>query len=181
MIDARLSAEREQLASVFGDPLTGLVNRRMLMERLGSELERAVRYERPFTILLLDLDKFKRINDAYGHLTGDHVLKRFSRLIEKALRGVDLVGRYGGEEFLAILPETDATGAEEVADRIRLGIAGAEVLETAVAEHAAYIAGETLAVDLEVGASAVGDSATATTIEIDELEATIAMERLTER
>jgi isoleucyl-tRNA synthetase len=69
----------------------------------------------------------------------------------------------------------------EVADRIRLGIAGAEVLETAAAEHAAYIAGETLAVDLEVGASAIGDSATATTIEIDELEATIAVERLNER
>ena len=69
----------------------------------------------------------------------------------------------------------------EVADRIRLGITGAEVLETAVSEHAAYIAGETLAVDLEVGASAVGDSATATTIEIDELEATIAVERLSER
>lgn len=101
------------------DPLTGLFNRRMLMERLTVEMERAERYRRPLTVMLFDLDKFKRVNDTLGHLAGDAVLRHFSRVVEAALRRTDLVGRYGGEEFLAVLPETDPERGYEVAERIR--------------------------------------------------------------
>ncbi|MDX1595234.1 MAG: GGDEF domain-containing protein, partial [Gammaproteobacteria bacterium] len=101
------------------DPLTGLFNRRALMERLAEEMERSERYKRRLTVLLFDLDKFKRVNDTLGHLAGDAVLRHFARVIEKALRRSDLVGRYGGEEFLAVLPETDAKRGSEVAERIR--------------------------------------------------------------
>jgi diguanylate cyclase (GGDEF)-like protein len=102
------------------DTLTGLFNRRALMQRLEEEIERAQRYGRPLTVLLFDLDKFKRINDTHGHLAGDAVLRHFAGVVEAALRRSDLVGRYGGEEFLGLLPETPAATAQEVAERIRL-------------------------------------------------------------
>ncbi len=102
------------------DTLTGLFNRRALMHRLDMEVERAQRYNRNLTVLMLDLDRFKRINDTYGHLTGDAVLKVFSEVLEKTLRSSDLVGRYGGEEFLAILPESARGPAADVAERIRI-------------------------------------------------------------
>ncbi len=101
------------------DPLTGLFNRRMLIEQLQNELLRAKRYRHPISIMIFDLDKFKRINDNYGHVAGDDVLRRFAVIVEDSLRTVDKVGRYGGEEFLAVLPETDEAGALEVAERIR--------------------------------------------------------------
>ncbi|QSX35603.1 GGDEF domain-containing protein [Shewanella sedimentimangrovi] len=101
------------------DPLTGLFNRRALFERLQTEVLRADRYLRSVTVLLLDLDRFKRVNDQYGHLVGDKVLQSFAVAAQKAVRNVDLVGRYGGEEFLVILPETDAKHALDVAERIR--------------------------------------------------------------
>lgn len=103
------------------DPLTGLLNRRALMGRLAEEMERSERYKRELTVLLFDLDKFKRVNDTLGHLAGDAVLRHFSGVVEKALRRSDLVGRYGGEEFLAVLPETSAERGCEVAERIRSG------------------------------------------------------------
>jgi diguanylate cyclase (GGDEF)-like protein len=101
------------------DPLTGLLNRRALMGRLAEEMERSQRYKRQLTVLLFDLDKFKRVNDALGHLAGDAVLRHFAGVMEKALRRSDLVGRYGGEEFLAVLPETSPERGCEVAERIR--------------------------------------------------------------
>jgi len=103
------------------DPLTGLFNRRLLMERLAVEMERAARYQRQLTVLLFDLDKFKRVNDTLGHLAGDAVLRHFARVVEAALRTSDMVGRYGGEEFLAVLPETGPERGCEVAERIRSG------------------------------------------------------------
>jgi diguanylate cyclase (GGDEF)-like protein len=103
------------------DPLTGLPNRRALMERLTEEMERSERYKRKLTVLLFDLDKFKRVNDTLGHLAGDAVLRHFATVVEEALRRTDLVGRYGGEEFLAVLPETDSQHGLEVAERIRTG------------------------------------------------------------
>ena len=102
------------------DPLTCLFNRRVLLDRMETEINAARRYGRSLSIMLFDLDKFKYVNDSYGHQTGDEVLKRFSAVLTKSLRTVDIVGRYGGEEFLAVLPATDAKGAQEVADRIRL-------------------------------------------------------------
>ncbi len=105
------------------DPLSGLFNRRALMERIEEEVVRAKRHKRTLSILFLDLDRFKRINDKFGHLTGDEVLKAFARLMEEQLRKTDVVGRYGGEEFLVVLPETDMVSAEEVAERIRTACA----------------------------------------------------------
>ena len=89
------------------------------MERLMSEYHRANRYDHPMTLVLFDLDRFKRVNDTYGHLAGDAVLKTFSELLTSKLRTSDLVGRYGGEEFLALLPETEVHAARELAERIR--------------------------------------------------------------
>ena len=101
------------------DPLTNLFNRRAFMERFLSEYHRSNRYDRPMTVVLFDLDRFKRVNDTYGHLTGDAVLKTFSQLLTSKLRTSDLVGRYGGEEFLILLPETGVQAARELAERIR--------------------------------------------------------------
>ncbi|MCP4695484.1 MAG: GGDEF domain-containing protein [Gammaproteobacteria bacterium] len=109
------------------DPLTGLVNRRTLFRSMEGEIDRCRRYDRPLSILFFDLDKFKRVNDTYGHLTGDAVLQAFARLINEKLRKTDLAGRYGGEEFVVMLPETDLAGAYEIAESIRLACHGAEI------------------------------------------------------
>ncbi len=101
------------------DPLTGLANRRLFMQQLATEIERAQRYRHPMSLIIFDLDHFKHVNDNYGHLQGDEVLKRFARLMVDTIRGNDLAGRYGGEEFIVLLPETPAHTAAEVAERIR--------------------------------------------------------------
>jgi diguanylate cyclase (GGDEF)-like protein len=100
------------------DPLTGLLNRRTSYQVLSREMERSLRYKKTFSIILLDVDHFKIINDTFGHMTGDEVLKSLSRLIASAIRQVDSIGRWGGEEFLLVLPETDGAAAKLSADRI---------------------------------------------------------------
>lgn len=102
--------------------LTGLLRREAILEKLEMELQRAQRYERPLTVGLADLDHFKEINDHFGHLAGDSLLKRISAAIENSLRATDMVGRYGGEEFLLILPETDLRGAQKVAEKVRRAV-----------------------------------------------------------
>ncbi|MEH6500548.1 MAG: biofilm regulation diguanylate cyclase SiaD [Pseudoalteromonas distincta] len=104
------------------DPLTGLGNRRLLVERLKEETERARRYSRPFSIAMLDIDRFKSINDEHGHELGDLVLVEISRVLDAEIREQDLCGRWGGEEFLVILPETTLADAGQVMDRIRTSI-----------------------------------------------------------
>lgn len=101
------------------DALTGLVNRAVLAKWLDLEVARARDKERPLSVLLLDLDLFKRINDTYGHLAGDLVLQVFARLMIRELPGINLIGRYGGEEFLAILPGKNEQQALELANHIR--------------------------------------------------------------
>jgi two-component system cell cycle response regulator len=101
------------------DPLTDALNRRALTERLNAELERARRYDSMVTLLMIDLDHFKRINDTYGHLVGDDVLMALAALLQHEVRSVDLVARYGGEEFVIVLPETREEGAVAFAERIR--------------------------------------------------------------
>ena len=101
------------------ESLTGLLRREAILEQLDKELERAARYDRPLTIAMADLDYFKDVNDRYGHLAGDTLLKRISQVVAGALRGTDRIGRYGGEEFLLLLPETDMAGACSVAEKIR--------------------------------------------------------------
>lgn len=100
------------------DPLTGLANYRQLVESLENEIKRFGRTERPFVVLLLDLDGLKRINDAHGHLTGSRALCRLADMLRLYSREVDTAARYGGDEFVLILPETDAEAARMVAQRI---------------------------------------------------------------
>lgn len=101
------------------ESLTGLLRREAILEQLERELERAQRYGRPLTIAMADLDHFKEINDRHGHLAGDTLLRKISQVVAGGLRATDWIGRYGGEEFLLILPETDIHGAVNVAEKIR--------------------------------------------------------------
>jgi len=101
------------------DALTGLVNRAVLNKWMDPEINRVRENGQALSAMLIDLDFFKRVNDTYGHLTGDQVLMGFSALLKAQLAGFNLIGRYGGEEFLAILPEKNAAAAAELADRIR--------------------------------------------------------------
>jgi two-component system, cell cycle response regulator len=105
------------------DPLTGLYNRRYTESHLGSLLEQAASHKKPLTVLVIDIDYFKAINDTYGHDAGDDVLREFSLRIKKSIRGIDLACRYGGEEFVVVMPETDLTVATMVAERLRRRIA----------------------------------------------------------
>ncbi|WP_022662042.1 PAS domain S-box protein [Paucidesulfovibrio longus] len=130
-ITRRKEYERRLRALATTDELTGLLNRRALLELAESELDRARRYRRPFTLLMIDLDRFKRVNDTYGHDVGDKVLKNVASTGAQALRETDTLGRLGGEEFAAILPETSADQALEVAERLRAAIGRAEVEEPA--------------------------------------------------
>jgi len=116
--ERRKAAEQLQYLSER-DGLTGLANYRRLHEVIGSEIERVGRTERPFALLLMDLDDFKSINDRLGHVTGNRALVRVAEAMSASCRAVDTPGRFGGDEFAMILPETDATEALAVAGRIR--------------------------------------------------------------
>ncbi|KAF7600126.1 MAG: GGDEF domain-containing protein [Candidatus Dactylopiibacterium carminicum] len=105
------------------DPLTGLANRRFLMERLREEADRSKRLKRGFSLAIMNVDHFKHINDEYGHEAGDLVLQAIARAIESQLREYDQCGRWGGEEFLILLPETPLDQAQAVLERIRVAVA----------------------------------------------------------
>jgi diguanylate cyclase (GGDEF)-like protein len=117
MVNQRLQHGLFQLAS--RDTLTGCLNRRAVAERLAEEQLRFRRYARDYSILLLDLDRFKSINDTFGHQTGDRVLVTLAELVRNALRAGDHLARWGGEEFLVLLPETPASEALALAERLR--------------------------------------------------------------
>ena len=136
--------------SATRDSLTGLWRREAILERLEAELQRAVRYGRPLAIGLADLDHFKSVNDRFGHLTGDAMLKWVSHLLQNGLRSTDHVGRYGGEEFLLLLPETDLAGAVAVAEKAR-----------AMIEQERFIdeEGKAVSVTLSIGLASLGDMA----------------------
>ena len=131
----RLSDSNRQLKLAFDrieqiairDELTGLFNRRFLLDLLERERSRAKRLGTTFSVCLFDLDHFKSINDTHGHAMGDEVLKRFARLGDSGLRAVDAFGRYGGEEFLLVLPDTGREGARASAERIRAAFEKADV------------------------------------------------------
>lgn len=105
------------------DGLTNLANRKQLDTLLGDEIPRARRHGRDLALLMLDIDHFKNINDTYGHLTGDSVLRSLAALLQKRLRPNDKLGRYGGEEFCALLPETNLQSAAKIAEELRALIA----------------------------------------------------------
>jgi diguanylate cyclase (GGDEF)-like protein len=125
--DPRLRLGLERLAGRLAetwtlattDLLTGVLNRQALLMHLEDELGRAARYSRELSIVLVDLDRFKRTNDSYGHAAGDRVLNDVAQILRTHVRSVDIVGRYGGEEFMVVLPETDVDAAASIAEKLR--------------------------------------------------------------
>lgn len=117
-----INLERRILLLANTDPLTGILNRRAFMERMEAELHRANRDNSALSLIITDLDHFKRINDQFGHVVGDLVLQKFVEAVSTILRPYDFLGRYGGEEFSIGLPGVDDQQAGEVAERIRLGV-----------------------------------------------------------
>lgn len=113
------------------DPLTGLHNRRHFFELAQLQIAHARRYEEPLSVMMVDLDHFKHVNDTYGHLAGDQVLQAFARRTLDCVREADVVGRYGGEEFALLLPDTDLEHAADLGERLRQAIAGQPVITEA--------------------------------------------------
>ena len=126
------------------DQLTGLLTKESLYLALEMELKRCLRYELPLAVLMMDLDRFKSVNDAHGHLMGSHVLAEVGRLIRESIRSADVSARYGGEEFLAYLSETALPGAMLAAERVR----------RAIEEHRFRLDGSTLAITISIGIAA---------------------------
>ncbi|WP_153111039.1 diguanylate cyclase [Propionivibrio limicola] len=124
-IERTLKKKAEEQAHT--DYLTGLCNRRHFFELAERELARSTRYQRPFAVMMIDIDHFKTINDTWGHSVGDLVLQKVSQLIRDTLRSVDIFGRIGGEEFAAVIVETDGSNAVEVAQRLCLMVADARI------------------------------------------------------
>jgi len=118
--NARLYEEAKKLA--ITDGLTKIYNHRFFQELFDKEFKRADRYNTVFSLIMLDIDHFKNINDTYGHLLGDEILKEMAALIKGCLRSMDVVARYGGEEFAILLPETDLDNAVQTAERIRMAV-----------------------------------------------------------
>ena len=117
-------AASERLASMaIKDWLTGLFNQSYIKARLQEEIYRSDRYKYPLSLIMIDLDDFKSVNDRHGHIGGDHVLKGFSDLLLESIRASDIAGRFGGEEFLLILPQTSCLDAASAAERIRKAVA----------------------------------------------------------
>lgn len=104
------------------DSLTGVYNRKFFESQLRNELKRFKRAQRPFGLIMLDIDFFKKINDTYGHQCGDYVLKSLASAVSSKIRGTDILARYGGEEFFCLLPETDIDSATHVAETLRMAV-----------------------------------------------------------
>jgi len=120
---ALLEAEARLRELATHDSLTGCLNRRAILVEASEELHRFRRNARPFSLLMIDIDNFKHLNDRYGHLVGDSILVGMASLCRDLLRPTDQIGRYGGEEFLILLPESDAGTASQVANRPRAPVA----------------------------------------------------------
>jgi diguanylate cyclase (GGDEF)-like protein len=123
--NARLFREVQQLSRL--DSLTGVYNRRHLFELCQREFDRAQRYGRSLSVVMIDLDQFKGVNDTYGHAVGDQVLAAVAVRCQTNLRAIDVLGRYGGEEFTLMLPETDAALAQIAAERLRAEVSGSPI------------------------------------------------------
>ncbi len=123
----RIQLYKEVEHMAINDSLTGLHTRRYLMERFEEEFARAGLRGLSLSILMIDVDNFKRINDEYGHLAGDQVLREVGRMISQSTREIDISGRYGGEEFCVVLPDTDKQGALLAAERIRVSLSDQKI------------------------------------------------------
>lgn len=128
--NAQLFSEIQELA--ITDPLTRIFNRRQFFELAEQEYDRSKRYSRPFSILMFDIDLFKKVNDSYGHAVGDMVLQQIADICKHSLRDVDIFARYGGEEFVILLPETTVTEAQLMAERLRQLIARTQMEITSI-------------------------------------------------
>lgn len=126
MFESVLSQQEQLEILAKTDELTGCLSRRYLMERLEQELERALRYQRLLGVVMFDIDDFKQLNDTHGHTTGDAALRSIGEVLRRSLRTADFIGRYGGDEFLLVLPETGLEGTHSLAERIREGISRQE-------------------------------------------------------
>jgi len=129
------------------DGLTQVNNKRYLLETLEREIPRGRRHDRPLTLVMFDIDHFKHINDTYGHLAGDYVLKEMAQLVKNRLRPDDIIGRYGGEEFAIVLPETDLEGAVHIAEELR----------TLIERHPFVFEQERINVTVSLGAAQLTD------------------------
>jgi diguanylate cyclase (GGDEF)-like protein len=148
-----LEKDRQALRELSArDPLTGLSNHREFFRLLREETQRSQRYRHPLSLLMIDLDYFKRVNDTYGHPAGDRVLCAVAGIIRRELRQVDHVARYGGEEFAVILPETAVSEALAIASRIRQAVA---------ARPLAISEGEGVELTISIGLAVFPDDAAA--------------------
>jgi diguanylate cyclase (GGDEF)-like protein len=120
-------AQEELRCLAMTDPLTGISNRRHFMDQIAEELERTKRYSLPFSLMMIDVDNLKEINDTYGHKAGDVVLRSFAKHCLTKLRSVDRFARFGGDEFIALLVQTGPVKAKEVAVRLLAGIEDLEI------------------------------------------------------
>jgi two-component system cell cycle response regulator len=144
-LQSAVSDSQRYQALAITDPLTGCLNRRALMEELAAELKRMQRYEPSLSILMIDLDRFKQVNDTRGHLAGDAVLRQVGEILRGEVRTVDSVARYGGEEFVILLPVTQLEGALVFAERIR----------ERIAEHDFAESGDPLVATVSIGVASV--------------------------
>jgi len=153
--EAHIEARQELEFQATHDGLTGIWNRRAILDLLRREFELAARSHKKIGVMMLDVDHFKQVNDALGHLAGDEVLKAITRRIQQSLRSYDLAGRYGGEEFLIVLPDCDDREVRSCAERIRAVVAGEPIA----------VEGAEMRVTVSVG-TAVLDSQTNTEREV---------------
>ena len=121
----KISLYHQTRALSITDPLSGIFNRRYFNERYDTEFMRAARYQRPLSVIMLDLDHFKKFNDTHGHLLGDKVLRMAAQVLEESIRKADILARYGGEEFVIVLPEIDQAHGRQVAEKLRRAIENA--------------------------------------------------------
>ena len=153
--NARLGQRLQELST--RDGLTRALNHRAILERLSQEIERAGRYSRVVTVVIGDLDFFKRVNDAHGHVAGDAVLRVAAAAMARALRASDVLGRYGGEEFLAVLPESDLEAGRKAAERLR-GAVAESTTNLASGERVRVTASFGVASQAELGTEATADA-----------------------
>ncbi len=147
------SSRLEQLA--ITDAMTGILNRRGLENRLSAEFNRSRRYDRRLSLLMIDIDSFKAINDGLGHAYGDFVLAEVASMLASNVRDSDVVGRYGGEEFVVVLPETASGDAVTVAEKLRLAVSEHAIDRDGDHVEATVSVGVATLVDVEAGADAL--------------------------